>query len=62
MENNIIQEYCLKNNISRDQMWFRFPHLRQELDFLENHIRNSHQVYPLRDQEYIKLTLLKKKN
>lgn len=53
MEKSIIQEYCLKNNITRDQFWFRFPHLRQELDILENHIR---------DQECRKLSLFQKKN
>ncbi len=35
MKNNIINNYCLKDKSTRDQMWYRYPRLREELDSLE---------------------------
>ena len=61
MGNNIIQDYCLMNNMARDQFWFRFRHFRQEFDFLENQIKNSYKMYPVRDQEYREPPLQQKK-
>ncbi len=35
MKSNMINNFCLEDKITRDQMWYRYPRLREELDNLE---------------------------
>ena len=45
----IFSKYCFQNSVTRDHLWFRYPHLRLGLDVLEKSMCKPHaerNIYP----------------